>query len=158
MFFSIGLVDALLADIFFLQFDTLYGYRAPYDLTIADGTNHHVCVTWVPSAGKIQIYVDGKKRIEEKGDEYVKSDIPTGGTWIIGQDQDTFEGGFTKRDSMKGMLAGVNIWDRILCLYEIVALASSCGPIIEGNVKSPNDFEIKGGLTTFKPACCLSSC
>ena len=117
-----------------------------------------MCVTWDLPAGKIQIYVDGKKRIQEEGNEYVKTSIPTGGTWIIGQDQDTFEGGFTKRDSMKGMLAGVNIWDRILCRYEIIALASSCGPIIKGNVKSHNDFTIKGGLTTFKPACCLSSC
>ena len=78
------------------------------------------------------------------GVEKKTTNVPAGGTWILGQDQDKFEGGFTKMDSMKGILAEVNIWDRILGPYEIAALASGCGPLVEGNVKSPNDFEITG--------------
>ena len=101
------------------------------------------------------MYVDGIKRFEVQDKKYKTGSFLTGGTWIIGQDQDTFEGGFQKKDSMKGLLAEVNIWDRILCSYEIAALASSCGPIMKGNVKAHNDFTFKGGVKTFKPTCCM---
>ena len=117
-----------------------------------------MCVTWDLSAGKITIYVDGRKRFEVQEEKYVTPSLPTGGIWIIGQDQDTRGGGFEKRNSMKGLLAEVNIWDRILCSYEIAALASSCGPIMKGNVKAHDDFILKGGVKSFKPACCLHNC
>ena len=106
-----------------------------------------MCVTWDLSAGKIKIYVDGRKRFEVQEEKYVTPSLPTGGIWIIGQDQDTR--GFETRNSMKGLLAEVNIWDRILCSYEIAALASSCGPIMKGNVKAHNDFILKGGVKSF---------
>ena len=139
----------------FFNFIHLYGYSTPHDVTIADGTNHHVCLTWDLFAGNIKVYVDSKK-IYEVNKKWTTS-MPTNGTWIIGQYQLRFEDRFATDGSMKGMLAGVNIWGRILCRYEIVALASSCGPIIKGDVKSHNDFDIIG-VVRFKPACCLSSC
>ena len=122
----------------------LYGYRAPVDVTIADGTNHHVCVAWDLSGGKIKMHVDGRKRFEVQEKKYETVSPPTGGIWIIGQDQDRRGGGFEKIDAMKGLLAEVNIWDRVLCSYEIAALTSSCGPIMKGNVKAHNDFTLKG--------------
>ena len=117
-----------------------------------------MCVTWDLSAGKIKTYVDGRKRFEVQGQEYQTPNLPTGGIWTIGQDQDTRGGGFERINSMKGVLAEVNIWDRILCSYEIAALASSCGPILQGNVKAHNDFILEGGVESFKPACCLHNC
>ena len=135
----------------------IYGYRVPVNVTVADGTNHHVCVTWDLPIGKTKMYVDGRKRFEAQHENYEVTSLPTGGIWIIGQDQDQRGGGFQSEESMKGMLAEVNIWDRILCSYEIAALASSCGPIMKGNVKAHNDFVSKGGVKTFKPACCLGS-
>ena len=87
-------------------------------VSFADGKNHHVCVTWDLSSGNINIYVDGKKSFDAQGNKYVTINLPAGGTWIIGQDQDPtgarlLKGfrGFTKKDSMKGVLADVNIWD-----------------------------------------------
>ena len=100
------------------------------------------------------MYVDGIKRVNAFRRT---SNIPAHGTWIIGQDQDKFEGGFTKKDSMKGVLAEVNVWDRILCTYEIAALAASCGPLMKGNIKDHNSFEIKGEVETFKPECCMGN-
>ena len=104
------------------------------------------------------MHVDGRKRFEAQDKKLEATKLPTGGIWIIGQDQDRRGGGFQNRDSMKGVLAEVNIWDRILCSYEIAALASSCGPLMKGNVKAHNDFTLKGGVKTFKPACCLYNC
>ena len=127
-------------------------YRSPN--VVADGKNHHACVTWDLSTGWIKMYVDGIKKAKIFRPTSI---IPAGGTWIIGQDQDRLGGGFAKRDSMKGFLAEVNVWDRILCSYEIAALAVSCGPLMKGNVKAHNDFDIKGGVETFKPACCLGN-
>ena len=129
-------------------------YRIPKTYLTADGKNHHVCITLDVSNGQMRAYVDGKNRF---GVQVKTSKLPAGGTWIIGQDQDKFEGGFHKRDSMKGTLAEVNIWDRILESYEIAALASCRGPLMEGNVKSHNDFEIIGGVQKFKAVFCHGS-
>ena len=126
-------------------------------MKVADGTDHHVCATWDLSSGKIKMYLDGRKRFGVQRQKYVMGNLPAGGTWIISQDQDTFEGDIEIINSMKGMLAEVNVWDRILCPYEIAALASSCGPIIKGNIKAHNDFALKGGVETFKAACCLGN-
>ena len=139
------------------NFIDLCGYRAPVPIKVADGTDHHLCATWDLSAGNIKVYLDGNKSFEVQKQKYVTGNLPAGGTWIIGQDQDTFEGGFQIINSMKGMLAEVNVWDRILCPYEIAALASSCGPIIKGNIKAHNDFVLQGGVGAFKPACCLAN-
>ena len=57
---------------------------------------------------------------------------------------------------MKGILAEVNIWNRILIPYEIAVLASGCGLLMEGNVKSPKDFEIIE-VQEFKPIYCYGS-
>ena len=132
-------------------------YRMPAEFRVADGTLHHVCVTWDLSTGHVKFYVDGTKSYEVKEKRYETARIPAGGTWIIGQDQDTFEGGFEKINSIKGALAEVNVWDRILCSYEIKALASSCGPLMKGNVKAQKDFDIIGAVEIFKPVCCLGN-
>ena len=129
-------------------------YRIPKEDVAPDGNNYHVCITWDLSNGGMKAYVDGKNRF---GVQERTSKLPAGGTWIIGQDQDKFEGGFEKKDSMKGTLAEVNIWDRILESYEIAGLASCRGPLIEGNVKSHNDFEIIGGVQKFKAVLCHGS-
>ena len=120
----------------------------------ADGKNHHVCVTWNLATGPLKVYVDGKLgRTEQRK----TSCVPTGGTWILGQDQDAFEGGYSKENSMKGILADVHIWNRILDPLEIEGLALGCNPVITGNVKSPKDFKIRGGVEKFKPIYCLGS-
>ena len=128
-------------------------YRIPTEDVAADGNNYHVCITWDLSNGEMKAYVDGKNRF---GVQETTSNLPAGGTWIIGQDQDKFEGGFEKKDSMKGTFAEVNIWDRILESYEIAGLASCRAPLMEGNVKSHNDFEIKG-VQKFKAVFCHGS-
>lgn len=120
----------------------------------ANGKNHHVCVTWNLANGPLRVYVNGRWRYTK---QRRTSSVPKGGTWILGQDQDKFEGGFTKIDSMKGILAEVNIWNRILIPYEIAVLASGCGLLLEGNVKSPKDFEIIGEVQEFKPIYCYES-
>ena len=123
-----------------------------------------MCVTWDLSSGNINIYVDGRKSFDAQGDKYVTTNLPAGGTWVIGQDQrptwaypfKIFRG-FAKKNSMKGVLADVNIWDRILCPNEVALLASSCSRTMKGNIKSHNDFALRGGVATFKPICCLGN-
>ena len=39
-------------------------YSAPFDITVADGITHHVCITWDLSIGKIKMYVEMKKRVK----------------------------------------------------------------------------------------------
>ena len=44
------------------------GYRAPVDVTIADGTNHHVCVTYGTALPeRLKSMLMAKKRFEVQG-------------------------------------------------------------------------------------------
>ena len=81
---------------------------------------------------------------------------------MIGQDQDSNKAGttiedklgFVVRDAHKGILTEVNIWNRILCYYEIVQVSRECGPLIKGNYRSYNDFKMSPTVQYIIPACC----
>lgn len=49
----------------------------------------------------------------------------------------------------------VHVWNRVLTAGEIKDIASSCVPIMKGNLKAYTDFEIKGEVETYIPKCGL---
>lgn len=51
----------------------------------------------------------------------------------MGQDQDSYGGGFEKAQSFVGEMTGVNIWNYVMSAVEISSLAKSC-LTGEGNV------------------------
>jgi hypothetical protein len=122
-------------------------------LLLADGQLHHVCVTWESSSGDFKVYKDGSL-VKTMVDVQTGMQIKGGGIWVIGQDQDSFGGGFEAVNSFKGILTEVNIWNRALVSDEIKSFSNDCGSLVQGNYKAYSDFDISSATELIKPSCC----
>ncbi|XP_078596756.1 C-type mannose receptor 2-like [Branchiostoma floridae x Branchiostoma japonicum] len=88
------------------------------DLPVWDGAWHEICATWRSSGGHWQIFSDGALRASGSGLN-MGGTVRRGGTWILGQDQDTVGGAFVESQAFSGELSQVNLWDRALSSDEI---------------------------------------
>ncbi|KAG8543117.1 hypothetical protein GDO81_025343 [Engystomops pustulosus] len=72
----------------------------------------HICVTWKSSSGITSFWFDGKRSTRQvyRRGHYVSS----GGTVILGQDQDTCGGKFDAKQSFVGEISDVHLWDYVL--------------------------------------------
>ncbi|KAI8486417.1 hypothetical protein Bbelb_359160 [Branchiostoma belcheri] len=99
-------------------------------IPVWDGEWHTVCTTWRSSDGAWQLYADGV--LTDSGSGFnVGGRVRTGGTWILGQDQDVVGGRFDAHQSFIGELSEVNLWDRVLSPAEIAADCSYHGNVID---------------------------
>ncbi|XP_053330378.1 C-reactive protein-like [Spea bombifrons] len=72
----------------------------------------HTCVSWDSETGVIELWVNGKlypRRVSNKG-----FTIPVPYSIILGQEQDSFGGGFDAKQSFVGELSDVHMWDYVL--------------------------------------------
>ncbi|KAM4662741.1 C-reactive protein-like [Discoglossus pictus] len=72
----------------------------------------HICVTWDSDTGVIQLWVNGKlypRLVSKKG-----FSINTPTSIILGQEQDSFGGGFDINESFVGEITDVHMWDYVL--------------------------------------------
>ncbi|XP_031550851.1 sushi, von Willebrand factor type A, EGF and pentraxin domain-containing protein 1-like [Actinia tenebrosa] len=81
--------------------------------------------------GNVVLYINGVKRGE-------KANVATGetignGALVLGQDQDSYKGGYDPNQAFKGNLTSLNMWNRVLTASEISDLARKC-PTQEGNI------------------------
>ncbi|XP_022809501.1 neuronal pentraxin-2-like [Stylophora pistillata] len=93
---------------------------------INDTMWHHICVSWKSTKGTWQLYLDGQLRNSGTGlkEGY---QVPSGGTVVIGQDQDTVGGGFSIKDSFgPGEVTEVNFWSRVLSASDIEKQYANC--------------------------------
>ncbi|XP_068679818.1 neuronal pentraxin-2-like [Montipora foliosa] len=119
-----------------------------------DGYWHHICVTWTNSNGGWHIYKDGVLQhhsINFKRGYIIKS----GGSLVLGQEQDTLGGSFQLHQRFVGLLTGVNVWKTVLSASVIQSLSRSCFSGL-GNVYSWSDFRdaIKGNTGLVVPSNC----
>ncbi|XP_078364409.1 neuronal pentraxin-2-like [Oculina patagonica] len=119
-----------------------------------DGYWHHICASWENKGGSWKIYKDGVSQASGSG---LKTGhvIKTDGILIIGQEQDSFGGGFQTSQSYVGELTDLNMWNRILNASEIFNLSKSCNGG-RGNVKKWSDFKvgIRGDVRVISPSAC----
>jgi CUB/sushi domain-containing protein len=73
---------------------------------------------------------------------------------VIGQDQDSLVGSFDAKDSFKGILTEVNIWNTVLGVDEIKSFANDCDLLMEGNYKAYSDFDISRATQLIKLSYC----
>ncbi|XP_030628148.1 serum amyloid P-component-like [Chanos chanos] len=77
-----------------------------------------LCVTWDSSTGLSQLWVNGeassRKALHPGGSIIGTPSI------ILGQDQDSYGGGFHTYDCFVGQLSDVHMWDRILSPCEVM--------------------------------------
>jgi hypothetical protein len=88
----------------------------------ADNQWHAACLTWSKSSGNIVSWIDGKKYVgSKKSGAYLSENMPSGGTLVLGQEQDKVGDGFAGGQAYEGALTRVNV-------YSTYASANECGP------------------------------
>ncbi|MDE2808338.1 MAG: T9SS type A sorting domain-containing protein, partial [Gemmatimonadota bacterium] len=95
---------------------------------IADGTWHHFAVIRNASLGHADFFIDGKGYTKHCGHlVYDTLKVEAGGL-ILGQDQDTFGGGFDASQVLRGALDDLRIYDGILSATEVQVLMRESKP------------------------------
>ncbi|XP_038593650.1 pentraxin fusion protein-like [Micropterus salmoides] len=72
----------------------------------------HLCVIWDSISGAAALFTDGRKsltKIYKKGHT-----VRPGGKVLLGQDPDSYLGGFDAKQSFVGEIYDVNLWDSVL--------------------------------------------
>ncbi|XP_040203119.1 C-reactive protein-like [Rana temporaria] len=101
----------------------------------------HLFVTWDSDTGVVQLWVNGKfypRRVIMKG-----SSIAAKTSIVLGQDQDSFGGGFEASQSLIGEISDVHMWNYALTPGDVQKVVSGD---LHGNVINWRSlvYEIKG--------------
>lgn len=112
---------------------------------------NHICITWNNTYGDYNFYKDGELVCSGTGlneGRYIRS----GGTAVIGQDQDTVGGGFDADQSFVGDVTEVNVWRTVLSEERIVKQYNRCN-ITDGSVVQWSQFKdgVYGGVVVVEP-------
>jgi len=129
-----------------------YGDRITTNVTVEKNRWHHICFTWVSANGGWQLYKNGQlvDNGTGKSTSYV---ILSGGTAVIGQDQDSVGGGFQMRDAFgPGEVTELNLWNRVLSASDIADQYANC-TFTTGLVHSWDQFKygINGSVQVEQP-------
>ncbi|KAG8560328.1 hypothetical protein GDO81_014922 [Engystomops pustulosus] len=105
----------------------------------------NTCVTWDSETGLVQLWINGK-RYPRKG---TKTGSPIGPRMsvVLGQEQDSFGGGFDAKQSFQGEIYDVHMWDYVLPSN---TLSIFCYSDLSGNIFDwKNGTQVrKGGVIT----------
>ncbi|MBN3309915.1 CRP protein, partial [Amia calva] len=94
-----------------------------------------VCATWESSSGTVMMWVNGKSSSNQMETGQV---IPLmNHSIVLGQEQDSFGGGFDRQQSLVGQITEVHMWDYVLSGCEITALNAGLS-VTTGNVLNWN--------------------
>ena len=120
-----------------------------------DNQWHHICSTWENTAGAWNFYIDGSL-LRNGAVLQTGHVIDNNGIFILGQEQDSYGGGFEQSQSFFGQMYGVNMWDTVLPAEEILRLSKNCTHGV-GNYLRWIDFVtgLHGNVTKTSPATCL---
>ncbi len=80
---------------------------------LLDGKLHSVAASWDNTAGDVRFYIDGQLVHTATGLK-VSTTIQSGGTLVIGQDQDSVNGGYNSAQRFSGTLYDIRVWDRAI--------------------------------------------
>ncbi|XP_075699686.1 jeltraxin-like [Rhinoderma darwinii] len=72
----------------------------------------HTCVAWDSDTGLLELWINGKRYPRRA--TTIRSPIGPQMSVIVGQDQDSFGGGFDASQSFVGEMCDVNVWDTVL--------------------------------------------
>ncbi|XP_061565844.1 C-reactive protein-like [Cololabis saira] len=119
-------------------------------------TWHSICTTWDSTSGLMQMWVDGQSSIRK----FISSGSNISGQTLIilGQEQDSYGGGFDSKQSFVGMMSDVHMWDYTLSPCEIQNYMNSQS-FTPGNVLNWKalDYNIVGNVLVEKQSLCLNS-
>ncbi|XP_062376109.1 C-reactive protein-like [Sardina pilchardus] len=84
-------------------------------------TWYSICSTWDSNSGLVQVWINGNpstRKIGFKGNLVGELNI------VLGQEQDSVDGGFNAKQSFVGMITDVHMWDYVLSACEIQRFAN----------------------------------
>ncbi|NET41386.1 LamG-like jellyroll fold domain-containing protein, partial [Okeania sp. SIO2B3] len=82
-----------------------------------DGKWHCVTVSWNSSDGQLKVYLDGEEK--DSGTLSKGKKITSGGSLVLGQEQDKLAGGFDVNQALEGQMAHLRLYNRVLSKEEI---------------------------------------
>ncbi len=100
---------------------------APASSLLIDGKQHAVAVSWDNTNGDVRFYIDGQLWHTATGLK-IGTTLQTGGTLVVGQDQDTLGGGFNATQRFSGTLYGIRVWDRAISDEQIARIINRTSP------------------------------
>ncbi len=77
---------------------------------LVDGKQHAIAVSWDNTNGDVRFYIDGQLWSTSTGLK-VGATVQSGGTLVVGQDQDSIDGGYNAAQRFSGTLYGMRIWN-----------------------------------------------
>jgi hypothetical protein len=124
------------------------------DIKIIDDIWHFICVSWSSNEGLFEIFLDGELNTEGYNLS-AGNPVPGNGVFIIGQEQDILNGGFSETESFVGKIAYMDFWSKTLTSAEINEFYRTCEPY-QGNLFSWTDmkFNLHGNLIISKSDFC----
>ncbi|KAK2084499.1 hypothetical protein P7K49_037532 [Saguinus oedipus] len=106
----------------------------------------HICTSWESASGIVEFWLDGKPRVRKSLQKGYT--VGTEASIILGQEQDSFGGGFETNQSLVGDIGDVNMWDFVLSPDQI-------NTVYAGGIFSPNvldwralKYEVHGEVYT----------
>ncbi|XP_066019158.1 C-reactive protein-like [Pocillopora verrucosa] len=91
-----------------------------------DDTWQHLCLTWENTQGVAKLYKDGQFTEQVTNIASKNYALKAGGFLVLGQEQDSIDGGFDRNQTLHGRLASVNMWDKVLPESDITAQYTNC--------------------------------
>ncbi|NWU31432.1 PTX4 protein, partial [Dyaphorophyia castanea] len=124
-------------------------------MPLLDGKWHHLCLTWSSGQGQYRFYVD--RRLLAAGSGFQQGyEIPTGGSLVLGWEQDGPNMDLGTAEAFVGHLAGFALWRRALLPGEVARMATGRG-LPRGPLLTLADVSLQGGVR--RVACpCLQHC
>ncbi|XP_048379948.1 mucosal pentraxin-like isoform X3 [Stegostoma tigrinum] len=95
-----------------------------FALPETDALLRHICVSWDSPTGIITFWFNGVRSLRKVGNK--GGIVRSGGTFILGQEQDQVGGKFDSKQSFVGELTDVHLWDHVLSANSIKALSQGC--------------------------------
>ena len=74
-----------------------------------DDTWQHLCLTWENTQGLTKLYKDSQFTEQVTNDATKNYVLKAGGFLVLGQEQDSFGGGFDVKQTLHGRLASVTL-------------------------------------------------
>ncbi|CAM9398064.1 unnamed protein product [Lampetra planeri] len=132
-------------------------YRELPAAALLDGGWHHACVMWSSAEGRYAYYVD--RRLAAAGSGFRRGyAVASGGSLMLGQEQDAMGGGFERHEAFVGSLAGFALWTRSLAPGEVSALARGGQLPMEGVALTFSDLGKLSGDAKLVQCDCLDDC
>uniref|UniRef100_A0AAY4CP62 Pentraxin family member n=1 Tax=Denticeps clupeoides TaxID=299321 RepID=A0AAY4CP62_9TELE len=126
------------------EVDHTKGFVLFYGLEAKLNQWNSICATWESGNGIAQVWVNGNPSARKGLGHGLK--ISGAPSIVLGQDQDSYGGGFDKAQSFVGMITDVHMWDSVLSYYDIALykanlLMKSPGTVINWGAL---DFSVQG--------------